>query len=110
MAWVVVAVVLVVGVVVGGWRVVLVDVAPADATPADVAPVVVEEAPVRDALAAGTAVGLGSDRAAKVAKSPTPASDPPATRPVMARVGRNHLLRGEGVVMPSVRHLHLGAR
>ena len=105
MAWVV-AVELVVGLVVGGWSVVLVEVAPVDVTPVDVtavdvAPVDADEAPVRDALAAGTAVRLGSDWAARAAKRPTPASDPPTMRPVMARVRRSHLSRAKGVVMPS---------
>jgi hypothetical protein len=99
-AWVV-AVELVVGVVVGGWSVVLVEVAPVDVTAVEVAPVDADEAPVRDALTAGTAVRLGSDWAARAAKRPTPASDPPAMRPVMVRVRRNHLSRAEGVVMPS---------
>jgi hypothetical protein len=82
--------VLVVGVVVGDCSVVLVEEAAAEFVAGAAA--VVADVPAADVRLLGCA--------ARPANSPTPASDPAATQPVVRLVRRSQVSRSEGVVMP----------
>jgi hypothetical protein len=94
---------LVVGVVVGDWRVVPADADELDAVAVEVVAVdavveeVLEASPVVPEVAAAVLAWWGV--AARTEKSPTPASDPAATQPVVFRLRRSQLSRKEGVVM-----------